>query len=358
MKRIGLHTLALVACGWMVIACRPAQKDPPLFMNDARENAKVDALEIVPESPLHAIGAPTLWKKTTGMTAQGKRVRIAVIGTGVDYTIPDIREALWINAGEFGANATNTLDDDENNYADDVVGFDFLMGDATPYDWNGFDTYTTSIIAATARNNPEVVGVAPNAEIMALRYLSSDGRGNGMDASLAVRYAAANGAKIIYMNWPQGGFSKDQGLDLIVSEIKALADKNILIVLPAGNSANQEVCPFIKSLAGQENILIVAGLTADGKLQSASNYGKGLTEIAAPGEGAKAYLAGHRVSDHLKSTAVAAAYVAGAAALISTLPGMGSMTSVKEALLDKVEVARGGEPLDVLSEGSLQLSGF
>src|SRR4051812_24573730 len=107
------QTLTLLALGTFFIACKPTQKDPPLNYNHNRLDAKVEELKIAKDSPLGKIGISDLWKKTTGKNPDGSRVRIAVVGTGIDYTIPDLRDALAINLGEFSqANRENGIDDD------------------------------------------------------------------------------------------------------------------------------------------------------------------------------------------------------------------------------------------------------
>ncbi|WP_418991485.1 S8 family serine peptidase [Alistipes sp.] len=48
---------------------------------------------------------------------------VAVIDGGFDFTHPDLRERVWINASE---TPDNGLDDDGNGYADDLHGWNFL----------------------------------------------------------------------------------------------------------------------------------------------------------------------------------------------------------------------------------------
>ena len=54
-----------------------------------------------------------------------RTITVAVIDIGVDTAHPDLRANLWVNAKEVPGNRT---DDDNNGYADDVRGWNFLGG--------------------------------------------------------------------------------------------------------------------------------------------------------------------------------------------------------------------------------------
>ncbi len=343
-----------------VAACRPAQKDPPFNFNHNRQDAKVQEIKLDPQNPLNAIGAPSFWKRTTGKLVDGTRVKIGMVGTGVDYTNVDIRDSLWINLGEYGdSSRANGFDDDQNGYTDDIIGYDFFSGDSLPYDWNGHDTYTAALIASTAKTNSKVVGVAPNAELIIARYIGPDGRGNGMDAAEALLYAANAGAKVIYFNWPEGGFNETDS-PLVVSILKEITSKNAIVVTPAGNSGNQSIPVFLKEAALIPGVVVVAGLDQDGKIKATSNSGKALALTAAPSVGSISYLPGSELSNDISTTSVAAAYVTGAVALLSTLPDLGNAQKIRMALLGNAvdRKASAKEPLSVLSDGPLFIGNF
>jgi len=50
---------------------------------------------------------------------------VAVLDTGVDYTHPDLADNIWVNEAEL--NGTPGVDDDENDYMDDVYGWFFYL---------------------------------------------------------------------------------------------------------------------------------------------------------------------------------------------------------------------------------------
>lgn len=339
----------------MISACRPGPVDPPLDINFNRVDVKPSLEGLAENHPLQQIGASKMWATSSGKSKTGERVVIAAIGTGVDYTNPDIKNSLWINAGEVGEKLSNNgFDDDGNGFADDLIGFDFFSGDGNPYDWHGYDTFTAGVMVGAGLEHPEVKGLAPNASLMVLRYLGPDGRGAAMDAFMAIHYAIDNGANAIYFNWPKGGFGKEDAL--VIAALKAAGENNIPVAIPAGNDGNQQVPSLISSGQLQEldNVLVVSAVGVDGKLASNTNHGIKISTIAAPEGPVMSFMMGHEVTDQIHSSAVSAAYVAASAALMSTFPGNGRASDIKAHLMKNADAERAGQ-LDVLSGGSLNL---
>ena len=61
---------------------------------------------------------------------KGTKVIVGVIDSGVDVEHKDLRSYIWVNQNEI---PNNQIDDDKNNFADDIHGWNFL-GDITPED--------------------------------------------------------------------------------------------------------------------------------------------------------------------------------------------------------------------------------
>jgi subtilisin family serine protease len=113
----------------------------------------------------------------------------------------------------------------------DSAGRNVVFG----FDGNGHGTQVAGVLSA---NNPAgLTGVAPGAQIMALKALRASGTGNWFDIKQAIRYAAENGADII--NISIGGLAAaaarwDSGAS---DELDDLARRyGVLIVLAADNS--------------------------------------------------------------------------------------------------------------------------
>ncbi|MEN0058020.1 MAG: S8 family serine peptidase, partial [Bdellovibrio sp.] len=121
---------------------------------------------------MNDIGAQQAWKVTLG----SPDMIVAVIDTGVDYTHEDLLPNLWRNPGEI---PNNGIDDDNNGYIDDVIGWDFASNDNKPFDLSmepleilfkggnpGHGTHCAGNVAARGGNGKGIAGVAPQVKIM------------------------------------------------------------------------------------------------------------------------------------------------------------------------------------------------
>jgi len=114
------------------------------------------------------IGADRVWQLGT----RGRGVSVAVIDSGIDYRHPAL-------GGCFGAGCKV------------ASGYDFVNDDADPMDDNKHGTHVAGIIAA---DSPELMGVAPDATLIAYKVLDASGSGWESDVIAAIeRTADPNG---------------------------------------------------------------------------------------------------------------------------------------------------------------------
>ncbi len=219
------------------------------------------------------LGVQSAWDVTTG----GNTI-VAVIDTGADLTHPDLRDNLWRNPKEIPGNG---IDDDGNGFVDDVNGADFVNRDGDPSDDNGHGTHVAGILAARGANRIGVSGVAQRARIMVVKALGADAIGSAETMAEAVRYAVANGAKIINMS--VSGPGRSQAFE---EAVQAASDAGVLMTVAAGNSGHDlDAQPEYPAGFPASHLLAVAATGRTGKLIGMSNRGVGTVDLAAPGQG-------------------------------------------------------------------------
>jgi subtilisin family serine protease len=312
-------------------------------------------------SGTYGIDAHLAWDTETGSPS----VVVAVADSGVRYFHSDLGGSdppgpddattngnVWVNALEIPGNG---VDDDQNGYVDDIVGYDFVGGtgraagckccdddcssaDNDPRDHNGHGTHVAGTIAAITNNGNQVSGVAggwasgspgdpaSGVKIMALRIgwnASCFGQcGYGfvrMDyAAEAMAYVAEQveaGVNVAAFN-ASWGSSNSGGLDAAVDNLLA---HDVLLVHAAGNDG-QNAPDF---LAGKAGVMNIAATDAAGAGATFTNYGSWV-DAAAPG--VDIISTWHHFPDPgndyvavLDGTSMAAPHVCGVAALVESL---------------------------------------
>ena len=174
-----------------------------------------------------AIGLPSIWNKPFITT---KRPVIAIIDTGVDTEHPDLKDNMWVNEKE--KNGVAGKDDDGNGIVDDIHGYDFVNQTGGMADFNGHGTHCAGIAAAVGHNGIGITGANPDALIMPITVMQSDGTGDVATIIKGIDYAAANGADVISMSL--GGYSYSLAEEQALGKAYATA----VIVAAAGNDAH------------------------------------------------------------------------------------------------------------------------
>ncbi|MFM7084705.1 MAG: S8 family serine peptidase [Hyphomicrobium sp.] len=323
-------------------------------------------------------------------------VVIGDVDTGIDYTHPDLYLNMWLNQGEISAtlkaslkdtdgdglvtfrdlnnslnsafvsdlNAngridagdllkdsrwTDGIDQDGNGYKDDLIGWDFVNNDNDPYDDNKHGTHTSGTIGAI-NDGSGVIGICPNVQMMALKFLNSTGSGATSDAIRAIDYytnIAANDktpSEFVALNNSWGGSTFSQSLQ---DSIVRAALQDILIVAAAGNGGSDGIgdnndvagnfpsnCSTL-STVGYEAVIAVAALTSTGALASYSNYGVSSVDLAAPGSSILSTVPGSGYS-YLSGTSMATPHVTGALALLASYFPTYSASQLRDLLLQKL----------------------
>ncbi len=308
------------------------------------ENDFIVKIDITPSDPKYAdqwglekIQAPQAWDKTTGSPS----IVVAVIDTGVEYTHPDLENNIWHNPEEI---ADNKIDDDDNGYVDDTIGYDFVTIsdsyvyagedaepiDNDPMDLQGHGTHVAGIIAAEGNNGIGVSGVNWGCKVMPLRagFKNSSGGGSLLNSDIvrAITYAADNGADVISMSFGSSYNSSSQR-----DAIEYAAQKGVVLVGASGNSGRTTK----HYPAAYDDVISVGATTSSDSKASFSNYGDWVT-ISAPGSGIWSTYIGGRYTA-LSGTSMATPIVAGVAALVLSHSNSLSPTEVRNLMVNTAD---------------------
>ena len=196
-------------------------------------------------------GFPELWKRPI---INKKRPVIAILDTGVDITHPDLVDNIW----------TKPDTDDEH-------GYDFINNTTEIRDYNSHGTHVAGI-AAASNNETGIIGANPQALIMPVTVMQSDGTGDVATIAQGIDYAAENGATIINMSL--GTYANSN----VLRQSLAKAYQSAVLVAAAGNDRNaiykecdaMTLGPFFP--AAYEFVLGAQAISKSGALAPFSNY--------------------------------------------------------------------------------------
>jgi subtilisin len=299
-------------------------------------------------------GVSRIGAQPGGVSYTGLGVGVAIVDTGIDFNHAD----LAVASASFSAYGTSAQDD------------------------NGHGTHVAGIVAA--RNNTiDVVGVAPDAALYAVKVLSSTGSGYDSDIMAGLDWVAANAAllspaiKVVNMSLGRPGTLNDN--PAMRQSVQSLYQLGVTVVVAAGNDASLEVSQNVP--ATYPEVIAVAStaaktgtsattlspiaadtasyFTTDGAMNTS---GVGVA-ISAPGEDAENIAKGNKLSSvgilstrlgggttRMSGTSMAAPHVAGVAALMYQRTSTILPYDVKVDLMTGADRA-GTAPLDGRTTG-------
>lgn len=267
---------------------------------------------------------PEAWDVT-----KGEGIIVAVIDTGVDIAHPDLVANIWINSSEDGLDAngkdkrSNYIDDDNDGYVDNWMGWNFVDDNNDARDGNGHGTHTAGIIAAQMDNAQGISGIAPNARIMPIKALDVSGFGTYSQVAKAIIYAVDHGAKIINL-----GFGGTANSELLLAATNYAYDHNVIVVAAGGNTGTQTlIYP-----AANPNVIGVSALDENLNVAAFSSYSAAV-RISAPGVGIYSTALNGNYSS-MSGTSMSAAQISGVAALLVTNPQFNTPDTVRDVLFN------------------------
>ncbi len=367
-----------------------------LYVEYHEQDSQVHAVENVPNDPAYPlqwhlhnpsgydIAAPEAWTITTGNDS----TVVAVLDSGIDFTHPDLAGNTWINQAEIPAdvelididqngfisffdlnqskNASwvvdhnsngfidaedlladarwlDGLDNDGNDFVDDLFGWDFVHDGPLPQDESGHGTHVAGVISATGNNAIGGTGIVWNSPMMVLKFLDKNNSGQVTDAILAANYInmmrreQGVDVRVINNSW----VSLEGASDALYQAFQESGVLDILVVASAGNGnifrqPNNNDEPGLAAYPASfdlENLISVTATDQQGKLVPYFNYGVSAVDLAAPGLNIYSTQLGGGYGTR-SGTSFAAPQVTAAAMLAWANAPHASATEIRAAILE------------------------
>lgn len=270
--------------------------------------------------------ASSAWSVTTGSAS----IVVGEVDTGVDYTHPDLANAVWSNPG--GVNGCPAGSRGFNA----ITGACDAMDDDTTY--NGHGTHVAGIIGATGNNGIGVTGVNWSTTILPVKTVSSSGVGatsdliTGLDWIVRAKQAGVD-VRVVNDSQTWRGTAYSQAL---VDEIDALGRNGILFVSAGGNTSDDNDDPALRRYPcgyDRSNSICAAATTQTDGLASYANRGSTTVDLGAPGDNVYSTLRGGGYGV-ISGSSMAAAEVSGSAALALAARPTLDVLDLKAALLE------------------------
>lgn len=267
-----------------------AAEIPERAIAHIKNNPRVAYVE--EDTEMYAVGQVTPWgvarigaDKVHAGGNTGVGVKVAIIDTGINYTHPDLD-------ANFGT----------------LLGHDFVNDDADPMDDNGHGTHCAGVVAAED-NGEGVVGVAPGAELYAVKVLGADGYGSSSYVIAGIEWSVENEMDIISMSLGGGSY-----LESMEAACDIANAAGVVIVASAGNSGNPPGRgDNVDYPAKHSSVIAVTATDSSDERARWSSTGPD-AELAAPGVSIlSTYSSGYAT---MSGTSMACPHVAGTAALV------------------------------------------
>lgn len=309
-----------------ILTLRKAPNDPSFsnqwqYINSGQFGGIIDA----------DIDADLAWDWSTGgVTANGDTIVVAVIDDGLDINHPDLGNNIWVNHNEI---PDNGMDDDNNGFIDDINGWNTYLNnnDITDNGQGSHGTRVWGVIGAKGNNEIGVAGV--NWHVKGMIVV---GGGDESEAIAAYDYVLTQKKMYLQSNGQQGAYvvatnsswGTDFGQPADAPLWCAFYDSmGVYGILSAGATINgNQNVDLVGDLptACPSNYLISVTNTAsnDTKINFAG-YGLTTIDLGAPGSmvyNISATNFGGAYSGNLNGTSFATPHVAGAIALLHSLP--------------------------------------
>lgn len=248
------------------------------------------------------VRAPALWARTTG-----RRVKIGVIDTGIDFFHPDLRGRI-------------------------SRGINLIHRSMLPHDDNGHGTHIAGTIAASGGQGG-MLGVAPNAIIHPVKAFDHNGTAYVSDIIAGIDWCVRNRMDIINMSFGMRQYSV-----ALHEAVRRAQQAGVVIVASSGNDGKRATIDYP---ARFPSTISVGATTRTNRVAPFSNRGADI-DIYAPGEKIHSTWMGGKYNE-LSGTSMATSHVSGVIALMKELRPDLTPGDIKTALRSCAVSTRSGK---------------
>ena len=186
------------------------------WIPDGEEAQQASATREITQNVLQ-VRANQVWE--LGYTGDG--VVVAVIDTGVNYNHVDLADHLWDGGSDFPNH-----------------GYDVFNYDNNPMDDQGHGSHCAGTVCGDG-TGPSQTGMAPDATLMCVKCLNSDGSGGAQNISSGIQWAVEHGCDVFSMSLgiPNSSISERT---LLRNTCVAAMDAGVVAAIAAGNEGDSQ----------------------------------------------------------------------------------------------------------------------
>jgi subtilisin family serine protease len=207
---------------------------------------------------------------------RGEGARVAVVDSGIDRFHRDVTVFQDPREGP----GLPGYDDDGNGYIDDARGWNFVDDNNDTQDRHGHGTHVAGILSATPLGNG-LVGVAPNAALLAVKAVDDGGRSSSSRIAAGIVYAVDNAADVVIS--ASACAARCPSDPVMEQAVRYAAAAGVLVVFAAGNRGDDVRFYSPQNMTDPKPLVVSATDPLD-RRASFGNFGE-LVDLSAPGGG-------------------------------------------------------------------------